>query len=961
MVNKLHRQFCHCSSNKLKQLIKSSQLWKDDPEVLIIVDEISSKCNVCKMYKKTPLRPVVGLPLASEFNHTVAMDLITIQQGVWILHLVDVFSRYSVACVRRSKKPSTIIEAIFKTWISYFGRPQRFLADNGGEFANEEYREMCESFSIDVAKTAAESPWSNGLCERHNGVLKQSVKKVIEDTNCSLETAVSWAVSAKNTLHGHNGYSPNMIVFGRNPNMPGVPDDKLPALEEVSSITVERNLAAMRSAREAFIQSESSEKIKRALKSKVRSFNDARFQNGDRVYYKRNDSDKWKGPGSVIGQENKQVLVKHGSEYVRVHISRLIHIDNVDFNPVMSSEDKKDSTQVLTEDTDCPSEECLPGTDNVSDKDHTDTTVCREDVLEAENVTNATRSNNVESQGDIETAEKQPLPKIKSTILYRLKGEDQWREGTVHSHAGKAKGKYQNCLNMKNKEGEVQWFDFSTDIEEWEPVCEEVLLTNNLEKDSVQVAKQKELESWKANNVYEEVGDEGQHSISCRWVITSKVVKGTAVTKARLVARGFEDAEIGDRQTDSPTCSRESIRLVLSMIASKKWKCNMMDVKTAFLQGKPLERDIYIKPPKEAKTSGLWKLKKCVYGLNEASRYWYNRVTDELAKLGLVKSKYDEALFYWRHEGRCEGVLVIHVDDFLYGGSTKFENLIQNMKTIFTVGSEETVPMKYLGMNIDESDGDIYFSQDSYIDSMEEVEIQKKTDKSRVLNEDEQALFRKICGQLNWISTQSRPDIAFDVCQLSTRLNTATVQDILQANKVLRKVKQNRFSLKYVALKQPWKLVVYCDASYANLKDGSSQGGMIIFLVDGEGRASPIAWISKKLRRVCRSTIAAETMSLLDAVDTSVWLSHLLDELKDKQLHTTEIYTDNMSLTEAVHSTKAMEEKRLRVDIAALRESVKRKEITVNWVDTKSQLADVFTKQGVNTQTLIDTLKCGQI
>ena len=151
------------------------------------MDEISSKCDVCKMYKKTPLRPVVGLPLASEFNHTVAMDLITIQQGVWILHLVDVFSRYSVACVRRSKKPSTIIEAIFKIWISYFGRPQRFLVDNGGEFANEKYREMCESFSIDVAKTAAESPWSNGLCEQHNGVLKQSVKKVIEDTNCSLQ------------------------------------------------------------------------------------------------------------------------------------------------------------------------------------------------------------------------------------------------------------------------------------------------------------------------------------------------------------------------------------------------------------------------------------------------------------------------------------------------------------------------------------------------------------------------------------------------------------------------------------------------------------------------------------------------------------------------------------------------------------------------------------------------------
>ena len=84
-------------------------------------------------------------------------------------------------------------------------------------------------------------------------------------------------------------------------------------------------------------------------------------------------------------------------------------------------------------------------------------------------------------------------------------------------------------------------------------------------------------------SMHGEVDDEGQHSISCRWVITSKVVKGTAVTKARLVGTGFEDAEIGDRQTDSPTCSRVSIQLVLWMIASEKWKCNMMDVKTAFL------------------------------------------------------------------------------------------------------------------------------------------------------------------------------------------------------------------------------------------------------------------------------------------------------------------------------------------------------------------------------------------
>ena len=103
--------------------------------------------------------------------------------------------------MRHSKRQDAIVDAVLKTWISYFGQPQRFLADNGTEFANEECKSMCEMFNIEMAKTAAESPWSNGLCERHNGVIEESIRKVMEDNaDMSLETAVVWAVSAKNTL-----------------------------------------------------------------------------------------------------------------------------------------------------------------------------------------------------------------------------------------------------------------------------------------------------------------------------------------------------------------------------------------------------------------------------------------------------------------------------------------------------------------------------------------------------------------------------------------------------------------------------------------------------------------------------------------------------------------------------------------------------------------------------------------
>ena len=120
--------------------------------------DVSENCGTCKRYKRRSLKQVVSLPSASEFNQTVAFDLITYEQGVWILHLTDLFSRYSVACVKRSKKQDVKIDAIMKIWISYFKQPRRFLADNGGEFLNEEYKEMSEMFNIEEVETAAESP-----------------------------------------------------------------------------------------------------------------------------------------------------------------------------------------------------------------------------------------------------------------------------------------------------------------------------------------------------------------------------------------------------------------------------------------------------------------------------------------------------------------------------------------------------------------------------------------------------------------------------------------------------------------------------------------------------------------------------------------------------------------------------------------------------------------------------------
>ena len=152
--------------------------------------------------------------------------------GKILLHLIDHATRLSACAVVSSKRPEEIIRQIFRVWISVYGCPEKFLMDNGGEFNNEHFRQLCEKVNITVKTTAAESPWSNGLCERHNQVLGQMLEKTMAETGCNLDIAVSWCINAKNSLHNVHGFSPFQLVFGRNPRLPGILVDRPPALDK---------------------------------------------------------------------------------------------------------------------------------------------------------------------------------------------------------------------------------------------------------------------------------------------------------------------------------------------------------------------------------------------------------------------------------------------------------------------------------------------------------------------------------------------------------------------------------------------------------------------------------------------------------------------------------------------------------------------------------------------------------
>ena len=164
-------------------------------------------------------------------------------------------------------------------------------------------------------------------------------------------------------------------------------------------------------------------------------------------------------------------------------------------------------------------------------------------------------------------------------------------------------------------------------------------------------------------------------------MISLKLVDGTWKVKARLVARGFEE-DVDQIRSDSPTCLKERLQILLLVASIMNWKLVSIDIKCGFLQEYPIQRVLFVRPPKEAGAIRcVWKLNEVVYGLSDASRAWYLKVVDELPKLGGRVSASDKVLFLRHQSNRLIGMLTAHVGDFVGCGTTAFgSNIIEAIK-----------------------------------------------------------------------------------------------------------------------------------------------------------------------------------------------------------------------------------------------------------------------------------------
>ena len=92
------------------------------------------------------------------------------------------------------------------------------------------------------------------------------------------------------------------------------------------------------------------------------------------------------------------------------------------------------------------------------------------------------------------------------------------------------------------------------------------------------------------------------------------------------------------------------------------------------------------------------EVKKCVYGLADASLKWYGRVKSFPLQNNGKMSVADPVVFYWHNGTVLLGIICVHVDDFLWAGVADFENdIVNNLRLTFEIGKEETESSKYIG------------------------------------------------------------------------------------------------------------------------------------------------------------------------------------------------------------------------------------------------------------------------
>lgn len=458
--------------------------------------------------------------------------------------------------------------------------------------------------------------------------------------------------------------------------------------------------------------------------------------------------------------------------------------------------------------------------------------------------------------------------------------------------------------------------------------------------------------------------------IGCRWVFNRKEneMHETVKYKARLVAQGFRQIKGSDYdEVFSPVVNFTVIRLFFSLLVAKyKWYHYQLDVKSAYLYA-PLNETIYMFQPPGYKSSDkpqyVCKLNKALYGLHQSGREWFGEMHTKLTEMNFKRLEWTNCTYVLR----SEVVLLLYVDDIVLFAKT--EQLLKNVIDMLGKKFELKVmgkTRKLLGVVFEENDG-LTIQQSEYIDRIcERFEkfkipiVSLPIAAGVVLSRDqcpnteaekkemEAYPYRNLIGCLAFLSSRTRPDISYAVNVFSQFQSNPGIIHWNYLLKLLGYVKHTRhFKLKLSCSSnfENLKIKCYSDADFAaNRDDRVSMGGLITFLNE-----IPISWRTTKQKCVALSTMEAEYISLTEASKELMWCIRILSEVKnlkiiDMHLKSTLLCDNKAAIDFSNSPIENNRTKHIHIRYHFLRNLLKDKFFNLEYINSKSNLADIFTK-----------------
>jgi hypothetical protein len=494
-------------------------------------------------------------------------------------------------------------------------------------------------------------------------------------------------------------------------------------------------------------------------------------------------------------------------------------------------------------------------------------------------------------------------------------------------------------------------------------------------------ATDKEMAGCEAMGVWELVPrtsvPKWQIIIACKWVFKVKTDSSGAIDvyKARITPKGFLQREgINFFETFAATGKYKSLRLGLMVTAACGHNLEQMDVPQAFLNA-DVDEEVYMEVPegyRAGKEHLVCRLKKALYGLKQAPRNWYLLISKFVADdLGYQATVSDPCLFFRRSKTGRLMLLFLFVDDFQtsYHPEDKAEwdalkaKLVDRFKTkdlgasTWILGMRITRDLKARTITLDQ---ELYVTKALERHGMDQCKPvatpgvmggaaaeAASTDKVDVQR------YQEMVGTLMYSAVSCRPDISHAVQQLAQAMQAPTQLDVLAAKRVFRYLAgtkdvglvfgsrcgqvldtrgRNAFRLEVCA---------YADADWANSKaDRKSITGWVA-KINGD----PISWASKKQRTVAQSTCEAELYAEAAAIQEVLWLRGLLSELGLAVQTGSTVYGDNQStIALSKNGVKGERTKHVDVKYYFITETVESGKVKLQWIPTKEQQADIFTK-----------------